>query len=491
MSQHRRPFRALWAMMIGFFLIVADSTVVAVANPALKHDFGVEYHSVIWVTSAYLLAFAAFLLIGGRLGDRFGPKHIYLFGLATFTAASVWCGLSTSVGTLICARVVQGMGAALLTPQILTSITRTFPPQRHGAAMSVWGATAGVGMLAGPVLGGVLLGTAGWRWIFLINLPIGVVGLALAAWLIPALPGRRLRFDIVGVVLSGAGICLIVLGVQEGQHHDWSVPIWATIITGITCIAVFFGWQTKHSREPLIPSRLGSYRNFVLSNAGIALVSFVFAAFAIPLMIFLQEVAGLTALRAALLMAPTAIATVVLAPVVGRLVDRAHPRPLVVFGFTLLVVALLWLAVEMEPDHPVWRLALPMTLVGVAGAFTWEPLSATATRALPEDLAGAGSAVCNTARHVGGVLSSAGIAALITILLGDEHAEHIHLDDEAGAALPEPLEDLFADAMAQSMLLPACAAALGIVAAMFLSGGEQKPAPAAAVALSRLGGGTP
>src|SRR5699024_1792019 len=141
-----QPFRAVWAMMVGFFLIVVDSTVVAVANPALKHEFGAGYEAVIWVTSAYLLMFAAFLLIGGRLGDRFGPKTVYLIGLGIFTAASLWCGLAESIGMLIGGRVAQGIGAALLTPQTFSVVTRSFPAHRRGVAMSIWGATAAVGM---------------------------------------------------------------------------------------------------------------------------------------------------------------------------------------------------------------------------------------------------------------------------------------------------------------------------------------------------------
>lgn len=484
MSQHRphdaiaaeptddHPFRALWVMMVGFFLIVVDSTVIAVANPVLKNDFDVEYHSVIWVTSGYLLAFAAFLLIGGRLGDRFGSKPVYLVGLTLFAAASVWCGLSTSVGMLIAARVAQGVGAALLTPQIMSTITRTFPPQRHGMAMSVWGATAGVGMLAGPLIGGVLLAGLGWQWIFFVNAPIGAIGIALAVRLVPNLPGRPVRIDVVGALLSGAGICLIVLGLQEGQHERWSWWIWVAIAGGLVSITAFLRWQTVHADEPLIPMSLMSHRNFVLSTAGIALVSFVFVSFGVPLMIYLQEVCGLSPVHAALLTAPMAVATAVLAPVVGRIVDRAHPRPVVGFGFGLLTAGLIWLAVEMTPDTPAWRLALPLTMVGAAGAFTWEPLSAIATRGLTSELAGAGSAVCNTARHVGAALSSAGIAALMAVLLGDEHAEEAGARHETLAPLVDALKDPFAGAMAQSMLLPAAAAAMGVLTALFLVGGD-------------------
>lgn len=462
-----QSFRALWVMMIGFVLIVVDSTVVSVANPVLKQTFDVEYHSVIWVTTAYLVAFSAFLMVGGRLGDRYGTKHVYMLGLALFTAASVWCGLSTSVGVLIAARVAQGLGAALLTPQVMSTITRTFPPQRHGVGMSVWGATTGVGLLAGPIIGGLLLAGLGWQWIFFINVPIGVAGIALAARFLPALPARPLHIDVVGALLSGAGICLVVLGLQEGQHQGWSMGIWASLGGGVAFIAAFCVWQARQQAEPLVPVALMANRNFVLSNAGIALVSFAFVAFGVPLMIYLQEVSGLSPFHAALLTAPMAVATGALAPFVGKIVDRAHPRPVVVFGFALLGFALAWLVIEMAQGSAAWRLALPLTLVGVAGAFTWEPLSAIATRGLPLDVAGAGSALCNTVRHMGAALSSASVAAMMAFLLGDEHTEHGGVNETAAA---HATEGTFADAMSQSILLAVLAAGLGALTGMFLNG---------------------
>jgi EmrB/QacA subfamily drug resistance transporter len=435
------PFRALWAMMVGFFLIVVDSTVVTVVNPVIKLQFSASYDSVIWVTSAYLLCFAAFLLLGGRLGDRFGPKNVYLAGLALFTASSVWCGLSGSIGMLIGGRLAQGVGAALMTPQTLSAITRAFPSERRGVAMSVWGATAAVGMFVGPLAGALLVDGLGWQWIFLVNVPIGMVGLGLAVWLIPALPARRYRFDMLGVVLSGTGISIVVFGLQEGQNFGWAPWIWAVIACGLALLVAFVVWQSVQRHEPLIPLTLFRHRDFGVSNAGIALMSFAAIACTVLLMFYLQDVCGLSPTRSALVMTPMAIATGVLAPIVGRIVDRVHPRPIVGFGFAMLAVALLWLSLEMTPTTAVWRLVLPLTMMGAAGAMVWEPLAVTASRTLPADLAGAGSAVYNTIRQVGAVLGSACIAALM-----------------ATASLRE------------SMLLPAVAAALGAVAALFLVG---------------------
>ncbi len=263
-------------MLVGFFMILVDSTIVAVANKRVMEALSTDYDGVIWVTSAYLLAYAVPLLVAGRLGDRFGPKNLYLLGGlgGVFTLASLWCGLSGSIEMLIAARVVQGVGgAALLTPQTLSTITRIFPPDRRGVAMSVWGgATAGgVATLVGPLAGGgVLVDGLGWQWIFFVNVPIGVLGLALAVWLVPVLPTKKHSFDVLGVALSGIAMFLIVFGLQEGQSHHWAPWIWATIVAGTGFMAAFVYWQAVNPREPLIPLTIFRDRDFTLSNVGIA-----------------------------------------------------------------------------------------------------------------------------------------------------------------------------------------------------------------------------
>jgi EmrB/QacA subfamily drug resistance transporter len=467
------PWNALWAMMVGFFMILVDATIVAVANPSIMAKLGADYDAVIWVTSAYLLAYAVPLLVAGRLGDRFGPKNLYLVGLAVFTAASLWCGLAGSITMLIAARVVQGIGAALLTPQTLSTITRTFPAERRGVAMSVWGATAGVATLVGPLAGGVLVDQLGWQWIFFVNVPIGLIGLGLAVWLVPALPTTVHRFDVLGVVLSGLGMFLVVFGLQEGQSHHWAWWIWAVIVAGVAIFAGFVYWQAVNPREPLVPLGIFRDRNFSLSNLGIATIGFVVTGMILPVMFYAQAVCGLTPTDSALLTAPMAIASGVLAPVVGRIVDRTHPTPIVGFGFSALAVSLTWLSIEMAPDTPIWRLVLPFVGMGVGMAFIWSPLAATATRGLAPHLAGAGSGVYNATRQVGSVLGSAGMAAFMTSRISAElPATPGGAPQAEGAvsALPSFLHPPFAAAMSQSLLLPAFVALFGVLGATFLLG---------------------
>jgi EmrB/QacA subfamily drug resistance transporter len=205
-TQDVRPWPALWALVIGFFMILVDSTIVSIATPAIMTDLDTDVTSVVWVTSAYLLAYAVPLLIAGRLGDRIGPRTLYLAGLVVFTLASVWCGFTGSIGMLITARVFQGLGAAMMTPQTMAVITRIFPADQRGRAMSLWGAVAGVAMLVGPILGGVLVDTLGWEWIFFINAPVGVIAFLLAVRLVPRLETHQHRFDWFGVALSAIGM---------------------------------------------------------------------------------------------------------------------------------------------------------------------------------------------------------------------------------------------------------------------------------------------
>lgn len=471
-DKQANPWNALWAMLIGFFMILVDSTIVAVANPSIMENLGADYEAVIWVTSAYLLAYAVPLLVAGRLGDQFGPKNLYLAGLSVFTAASLWCGLAGSIEMLIVARVAQGIGAALLTPQTLSTITRIFPPQRRGVAMSVWGATAGVATLVGPLAGGVLVDHLGWQWIFIVNVPIGVIGLALAVWLIPVLPTTTHHFDVLGVMLSGVGMFLIVFGLQEGQSHDWAWWIWGVIAAGIAAFALFVYWQAVNKKEPLIPLRIFRDRDFSLANAGGAVIGFVITAFIVPVMFFAQAVCGLTPTQSALLTAPMAVMTGVLAPFVGRLVDRVPPRPIVGFGFSMAAIALTWLSIEMTPTTPIWRLVLPLVAFGVATAFIFAPLAATATRNLPPDVAGAASGVYNATRQVGSVLGSAAIAAFMTSRISAEMpgAGQTPAGDSAVTDLPPFLLEPFSWALSQSLLLPAFVALFGVIAALFLLG---------------------
>jgi len=452
-AEEKDPWPALWALVLGFFMIMVDTTIVSVATPAIIEDLHAEVNSVVWVTSAYLLAYAVPVLITGRLGDRFGPKNLYLAGLTVFTLASFACGMTTTIEGLIIARVVQGLGASMITPQTMAIITRIFPVQRRGQATALWGATAGVAVLVGPLLGGILVDSLSWEWIFFVNVPVGLVGFVLAWRLVPSLPTHSHRFDWLGVALSGVGMFLLVFGIQEAHQYDWGTvfgpfTVWRLIIGGLVVFAAFVYWQHRNSAEPLVPLRLFRDRNFSLANVGISTVSFAFTAMAFPLMLYAQLVRGLSPTKAALLLVPMALLSIVLAPGVGKLTDRIHPRTITAVGFAALAAALVWLSMLMTPDVGLWQILFPMALMGAGSACIWAPLTATATRNLPMDLAGAGSGVYNATRQIGAVLGSAAIAVLMDARLA---AGGLVFDptEASGSELPAQVHEPFSSAMAE------------------------------------------
>ncbi|MET0837781.1 MAG: DHA2 family efflux MFS transporter permease subunit [Marmoricola sp.] len=464
------PWPALFSLVIGFFMILVDTTIVSVATPAIINDLDAEVNAVVWVTSAYLLAYAVPVLITGRLGDRYGPKNLYLLGLTVFTLSSLWCGLTSSIEMLIVARVFQGLGASMITPQTMAIITRIFPSEKRGQAMALWGATAGVATLVGPLLGGVLVDALGWEWIFFINVPVGIVGFALAYRLVPRLPTSTHAFDWIGVALSGVGMFLLVFGIQEGHQYDWGVitgiiTVPALIVGGVLFLTAFVVWQARNRREPLVPLSLFRDRNFSLANVAITTMGFSITALAFPFMLYAQLVRGLSPTEAALLLVPMAIMSIVLAPWVGKLTDAVHPRLITSFGFTSAIVALTLLSREMTPDSETWEILLTMALFGVGNAFIWAPTSATATRNLPMHQAGAGAGVYNATRQVGAVLGSAAIAVLMDARLSAQGLD-FEPSEAGGGHLPAQVFASFSTAMSEAMLLPAGILVIGLVAAV-------------------------
>jgi EmrB/QacA subfamily drug resistance transporter len=482
-TTERSPWPALWALVVGFFMILVDSTIVSVATPTIERRLDASINSVIWVTSAYLLAYAVPLLITGRLGDRFGPKVLYQVGLVVFTLSSLWCGLSGSIDMLIVARVVQGLGAALMTPQTMAVITRIFPPQRRGAAMALWGATAGVASLVGPIVGGLLVDAWGWEWIFFVNVPVGIVGFFLAQRLVPSFPTHRHRFDVLGIVLSAVGMFLLVFGIQEGETYDWGtitgpITVWSIIIAGLVVLVAFVVWQAmQKDGEPLLPLGLFTDRNFTLANIAITAIGVAISSFALPIMLWAQDVKRFTPTEAALLLIPMAVVTVALSPLVGRNLHRWNPRWVAAFGIACFSGGLFWFAALVAANAD-WQLVLwPSALIGIANGSMWGALSVSATRNLPPRLAGAGSGVYNTTRQIGAVLGSAGIAALMeSRITANFPAQSGGSGSGSGSGsaaqtgtLPTFLHDAFSQSMGQSMILPAAVLLVGIVAALFLA----------------------
>ncbi len=445
----RSPWSVLPALCLGFFMIMLDTTIVNIAVPTLERELHTSIASVGWVNSAYLLTFAVLLLVTGRLGDRFGPRPVFIVGLVIFTVTSLWCGLSGSIGMLIAARAVQGVGAALMTPQTMSTITRVFPAAKRGAAMGVWGAVAGVATITGPVLGGVLVETVGWEWIFYVNVPVGIVALVLSLRALPRLPTHARTFDLVGVLLSVVGMFLFVFGLQEGDTYDWGtvvgpINIWEIVGAGVVVLVAFVLWQRHRGDDALLPLHLFHARNFSLSNVAGFAVTFAMTGIFFPFTIYLQGVLGLSPLRAALVGIGGSLLSGVVAPFAGRLSDSVPAKWIVGVGFAILAVVVTWLTLVIGPETPVWQLVLPMTLFGVGTGCLFSPLASTATAGLDHRTAGAGAGAFNTTRQIGGVIGSAAVVAMLTSRLSSTMPDAAA---DAAATLPEQARQPFLDAL--------------------------------------------
>ncbi|MDN6680448.1 MAG: DHA2 family efflux MFS transporter permease subunit [Yaniella sp.] len=466
-------------------MILVDSTIVSVAMPDIMESLDADINAVVWVTSAYLLAYVVPLLITGRLGDRFGPKRVYMVGLMVFTISSLWCALTTTVGALIAARVVQGLGAAAMTPQTMAVITRVFPPDRRGPAMGMWGAVAGIATLVGPIAGGLLVDGFGWEWIFFINVPVGIIAFVLAWKLVPRLETLAHSFDWLGVVLSACGLFLLVYGIQQAHGVGWGpligpVTVPFVIGGGVLFLIGFVLWQKYTPTEVLVPLSLFKDRNFTLASIAMTTVGFGITAMMFPLMLWAQTVLGYSPTQSALLVAPMAILSGVLAPFVGKMIDRGSPRVFAGIGLGSFSIALFWIGSILGTDTSPWVLMPPILLLGVANGFMWAPISSTATRNLALYHAGAGAGVYNTVRQVGAVFGSAAIAVAMESRLAANIADASAISGGSGAEatggmaagggsaeMPESIATGFAHAMGQSLWLPAGLILIGFVAVLF------------------------
>ncbi|MDR4531912.1 DHA2 family efflux MFS transporter permease subunit [Glutamicibacter sp. PS] len=463
----RAAWRALWALVIGFFMILLDTTIVSTAMPAMMQALQTDITGILWVNSAYLLTFAVPLLVTGRLGDRVGPHKIYLLGLVIFTLASLWCGLAGSLTSLVIARAVQGLGAALISPQSMTLITRIFPYQHRGAAMGLWGAVAGIASLTGPILGGLLVDSIGWQWIFFINVPLGILSFAMVLKFVPRLQAHAHTFDLVGVLLSALAMFCLVFGIQEGDSTNWQPFIgplgsWHLIGLGIVLLAVFIWWQSHTRKEPLVPLRLFAVRNFSLANVAIVAMGLTVATMTLPMLFYLQQVRELTPTQSALMISPMALVSAAVAPLMGAAVNRYSSRSLALPGFALYGGSMLVYALLMHADTPLWALLIPPFVQGVGAAMIWPSLSLAATRDLTAQDAGAGSGIYNTTRQIGSVLGS----ALIAVLMESRVAAQI---EHSATGSERSVAEAMSLGLGQALLLPAGVALAAVLVVGFLT----------------------
>ncbi len=417
-SSDSNPWAVLIVLCLGFCMILLDTTVVQIAIPRIIDSLHADLNEILWVVNAYILVYAVLLVTAGRLGDMVGQRAMYAGGLALFTLASAMCGFAHSATQLILARILQGVGGALLTPQTLAVLTTIFPPDRRGAAFGVWGAAAGIAAIAGPTLGGLIVTTWGWRWVFCINLPIGVIALLATFLVIPDLRvGRRHRIDLIGVALASVGSFLIVFGLIEGQRFHWGafwhgVTIPEVMVAGVLVLGAFGLWERTQD-EPLIPLSLFSNRPFLLMNWVVAAMSFALLGLTFLLPLYLQSGLHLTAFQAGLTVAPMSVALMLAAPLAGRLADRKGREYIPIAGLLFFAGSIALIVRLASPAASPVTFLGPMILGGLGIAFVMPPSTTIAMRGISPQMAGAASGVLNTTRQLGGVIGSAVVGALL------------------------------------------------------------------------------
>ncbi|MEU1534281.1 MFS transporter [Streptomyces fagopyri] len=398
----------LLAVCAGYFMVILDVTIINVAVPAVGRELSASLTEIQWITDGYTLAFAGLLLTGGALGDRLGNRRIFCTGVVVFTAASAGCGLAHHTGTLVAARLLEGVGAALIVPGSLALLQQAYPsPAERSHAFGLWGAMAGIAASAGPLLGGLLVTTVGWRWVFFINLPIGCACLLLTLRHLAPSPrhsGRSLDWPAQGAIFATVALLTAVL--NEAGRRGWADPL---ILVGAgLCVlaAALFVLREYLARTPVLPLRL--LRSRALSGAAVTglLFNFAFYGMIFTASLYFQQHRGLSALRTGLALFPAVAMTMFASVLSGRLARRTGHRPLVVSGMLLAAAGLAgWAVAGTEPAYPL--LVAPMMAAGFGTSFALTGSTTTVMTAAPEGFSGTASALFNTTRQVG---SAAGVA---------------------------------------------------------------------------------
>jgi len=409
------PTRRGWTLAIvsiGLFMVVLDNLVVNVALPSIHRDLGASIQALEWTVSAYVLAYAVFLLTGAALGDRFGRKRMFIAGIAFFTAASAAAALAPSSGLLIAARAAQGIGAAIATPLTLTLLADAFPPQQRGLALGVWSGISGIAVALGPLVGGAVIQLSSWHWIFWINVPIGLALVPLAARLLAESHGASPRLDLRGLALASTGLFGIVYGLVRSQSQGWTSPeVVVALSAGALLVVAFITYELR-ARDPMLPMRFFAKRGFAVTNAVSLAMYFGMFGSIFFLSQFLQNVLHNTPLQAGVKLLVWTGATMVVAPLAGFFSERYGSRLFMAAGLALQAIALGWLAVLASVDQTFASMIVPFVLAGSGMALVFAPAANAVLSSVHTNEAGQASGAANAIRELGGVL---GIAVLATV----------------------------------------------------------------------------
>ncbi|WP_200173883.1 DHA2 family efflux MFS transporter permease subunit [Tomitella cavernea] len=465
---HARPlWLTLLAVSLPMFMATLDNLVITSALPVVQAHLHASVTQLEWFMNAYTLAFATLMLAAAGIGDRWGRRRVFVWGIALFTAGSIASALSSSPETLIIGRTVQGIGAAAILPLSLALLAGAVPESRRALAIGVWGGVSGLGVALGPVIGGAIVDGISWQAIFWLNVPVAVIAIPLVLATVDETRSMRVHLDPGGVLLAGTAVFLTVWAIVHGNDDGWTSPgVLVPLIVAAGLAGAFVAWEL-HARQPVMPMRLFRSRNFTLAN--IIAVAFSLGMFgAVFLLVqYLQVVMGYSPLEAGLRTLPWTAAPMIVAPIAGALAPRVGLRPLLTVGLALQAGSLAWMAALLGPSMEYTALVPAMVMAGIGMGLTFAPVATAVLADLADADHAAASSANSTLREVGVAL---GIAVLTAVFLG------------AGGQI-SPVG--FDGALQPALFVGAAVVAAGAVAALFL------PGRSAAVRHDTSGGAAP
>ncbi|MEP6909660.1 MAG: MFS transporter [Actinomycetota bacterium] len=413
-AEENRKWWTLGAVAFGLFMIMLDNTVVFVALSSIQGDLHISTSELEWVVNGYALTFAVLMLTGGKLADLFGRRRIFIVGLFIFTASSLACGLATSATILIGARVVQGVGSALMNPATLSIITATFPPKQRGTAIGIWVGVSAMALAIGPLIGGVLTEQINWSWIFFINVPVGILGIIVARLVIDESrdESEEQRLDLPGLLSSGIGLFALTYGLIEANSYGWtSGRILGSFAVAVLGLALFAVLELRQ-RVPMLD--LSLFKNSTFTGANTVMLLVALAMFGVFFFnsLFLGIVLHYSPIQTGATFLPMTVLIVFIAPLAGRFSDKIGSRWLMAGGLVSLSISLILFS-RLGLDSGFWDIVPGLVLGGIGMSLAMTPTTAAAMGSVPVDKAGVGSAVLNSMRQVGGSLGIALMGAIV------------------------------------------------------------------------------
>jgi EmrB/QacA subfamily drug resistance transporter len=419
-AEENKKWWTLMAVAFGLFMIMLDNTVVNVALPSIAKDLKISISELEWVVTGYALVFASLLITGGKLADMIGRRRVFVMGLTVFSLSSLACGLAPSAGFLIGARMVQGVGAAMMSPATLSIITSTFPPKQRGQAIGIWAGVSALALAIGPLVGGLIVDNIGWNWIFFVNVPIGILGIVVSQLVIKESrdTSHEQSIDIPGLVTSALALFALSYALIEGNAKGWaSTEILGLFVASVVLLAGFIVLESRQ-RLPMLDLSLFRIDSFVGANVVALLVSLGMFGVFFFISLYVQNILGYSPTKAGAIFLPMTILIILLAPITGKLSDRIGGRWLMGGGMTTLGISLLFYQrIGLHTDF--WTLLPALVLGGIGMASVMSPMTSVAMASVPIDKAGVGSGVLNSFRQMGGAL---GIAIMGAILASYLHA---------------------------------------------------------------------